>query len=121
MPRWILLLLVAVAIFAGCSSEEADKPGGAWAMALCARVSEDTFDTSEQGPLPYELLDARVVTKGEAKALDGGFLPSDATEYAASCKIRFLQPYNGTIRAGAALLAFEGGSNSFVLDPYWAK
>lgn len=93
-------------------------------MALCERVSKDTFDTSETKPLPYELLDARVVTADEAKALGDGFIPygdGKQTEYAASCKIRFLHTYNETIRDGAALLAFEGGSNSFVLDPHWAK
>lgn len=123
MPRSILLLLVAVVAFAGCSSsDDPDKPDGAWAMTLCERVTKETLDTPSQGPLPYDLLDARAVTEKEAKALGEGFLPtSGSTKYAASCKIRFRQPYNGTIRDGAALLAFEGGSNSFVVDPHWAE
>ena len=157
MPRLILPLVVFLAALAGCSADDspmaasssasprppgpsfAPLPDADWAMSLCKRVFKRAKFTSK-GPQGIELLDARAVTRAEAKAMDGGFVPLNGQmapiKYGVSCKIRFLHPRIAGIRdgrgAGAAVLGFEEVSlntvdrtrnypSSFVIDPHWAK
>lgn len=122
----MLPLVLVLAALTGCSSSGSDKPDGAWALSLCKRVLRQSEGDAGAGPLGFDLVEGRAVTKDEARKL-GGRLPTGPgvkdIRFAASCKIRFTQPKLVGIRKSAhpALLAFEGGSNTFVDDPYWAK
>jgi hypothetical protein len=127
MRRLALPLIVLLAAPVGCATDS-HKPDAAWAMAVCKRNLKNDHLTTAGGPYPtppITLLDARVVTADEAKHLKGGFVPTNGGEtpkYAASCKIRVLNPNLG-IRdgKGAAILAYEEGATTFVVDPHWAR
>lgn len=127
MRHLILPLAVSLAALDGCEADSR-KPDAAWAMAVCKRDLKDTHITTAGGPYPtppIELLDARAVTTNEAKRLEGGYVPTNGgvtPKYAASCKIRVLNPSLGIRNGeGVAILAYEGGSTAFVVDPDWAR
>ena len=128
MPRLVLTLAILVAVLTGCAGDDSHRPDAAWALSVCKRSLKQAAPMSKwtTGPGGFRLVGARAVTQAEAKDLKGGSVPSvggQTPTYGASCKVQFLHPRLMGIRKGAgpALLAFDGGFATWVVDPHWAK